>query len=119
MQIGMLHSNICLSVPSRVMNVSVIMSVADGSLTMNVSWTTPQSDLPVTEYKVDYEDVLEVMTVTLSGSPPANSTILTGLDGGVEYIVRVRAVSEIGAGAWSEELVVSPTDSECIWSVCC
>ena len=112
----MLHSIICLSVPSRVMNVSVTTSVEDNNLTLNVFWTTPQSDLPVTEYEVN---VLEVMNVNVSGSPPANSTILTGLDAGVEYIVRVRAVSEIGAGEWSEELVVSPTDSECIWSICC
>ena len=112
----MLHSIICLSVPSRVMNVSVTTSVEDNNLTLNVFWTTPQSDLPVTEYEVN---VLEVMNVDVSGSPPANSTILTGLDAGVEYIVRVIAVSEIGAGSWSEELVVSPTDSKCIWTICC
>ena len=116
MHIGMLHSNICLSVPSRVMNVSVIMSVEDSNLTLTVSWTTPQSDLPITEYEVN---VLEVMSVNVSGSPPANSNILTGLDAGVDYIIRVRAVSVIGAGEWSEELMVSSTDSECIWSICC
>ena len=99
--------------------MSVLTSVEDSNLTVNVSWTTPQSDLPISEYKVAYESVTALMTVTLSGSPPANSTILTGLDAGVVYIVRVRAVSEIGAGEWSEELVVSPTDSECIWSICC
>ena len=118
--IGMLHSNVCVSVPSRVMNVSVTTSVEDGNVTMNVSWTTPQSDLPISEYEVAYESVTALMTVTLSGSPPASSTLLTRLDAGVEYIVRVRALSEIGAGAWSEELVhvVSPPHSECIWSIC-
>ncbi len=115
----MLYSIICLTVPSKVMNVSVTKSVEDGNLTLNVSWTTPQSELPITEYKVEYEDASEVMNGVLSGSPPANSTLLTGLDAGVEYIVRVRALSEIGAGAWSEELVVSPTDSECLWSMQC
>ena len=116
--IGMLHSNVCVSVPSRVMNVSVTTSVEDGNVTMNVSWTTPQSDLPISEYEVAYKSVTALMTVTLSVSPPASSTILTRLDAGVEYIVRVRALSEIGAGAWSEELVVSPPHSECIWSIC-
>ena len=28
--------------------------------------------------------------------------ILTGLDAGVEYIIRVRASCEIGAGAWKD-----------------
>ena len=115
----MLHSNICLTVPSRVMNVSVTMLVKDGNLTLTVSWTTPQSELPITEYEVGYKDISEMMIVNVSGSPPANYTILTGLDAGVEYIVRVRALSEIGAGEWSDEQMVSPTDSEYLRSICC
>jgi len=115
MHIGMIHSIICLTVPSRVTNVSVTMSLEDGNLNLTVSWTTPQSELPITEYEVEYEDVSEVMNITLSGSPPANATILSELDAGVEYIViKVRALSEIGAGAWSEEQMVTPADSECI-----
>ena len=79
---GMLHSNIPLTGP-KVTNVSVTESVEDGNLTLNVSWTTPKSELPITEYEV-------------------------------EYIVRVRALSEIGAGAWSEEHRVRIDDSECL-----
>ena len=116
---GMLHSNICLKVPSRVINVSVTTSVEDGNLTLNVFWTTPQSDLPITTYEVEIKSVAEVMSVTLSGSLSANSTILTGLGAGVEYIVRVRALSEIGAGKWSEEQRVRTDDSECLGSICC
>ncbi len=101
----MLYSIICLTVPSGVMNVSVTTSVVDGNLTLNVSWTTPQSELPITEYEVEYrtsDTESWINSTRLSVSPPANSTILTGLDAGVGYIVRVRASSEIGAGTWKE-----------------
>ena len=89
----------------KVTNVSVTESVEDGKVTLTVSWTTPQSELPITEYEVEYrtsDTKSWINSTRLSVSPPANSTILTGLDAGVEYIVRVRALSEIGAGAWKE-----------------
>ena len=112
----MLHSNIPLTGP-KVTNVSVTESVEDGNLTLNVSWTTPKSELPITEYEVEYRtsDTESWINLTrLSVSPPANSTLLTGLNAGVEYIIRVRALSEIGAGAWSEEQRVRTDDSECL-----
>ncbi len=96
--------------------MSVTESVEDGKVTLTVSWTTPQSELPITEYEVEYRtsDAQSWINSTrLSVSPPAKSTILTGLDVGVEYIVRVRASSEIGAGAWSEEQRVRADDSKC------
>ena len=106
---GVLYSNICLTEP-KVTNVSVTKSLI-------VSWTTPQSELPISEYEVEYrtsDTESWINSTRLSVSPPASSTILTGLDAGVEYIIRVRAVSEIGAGAWSEEHRVRTDDSECL-----
>ena len=116
---GMLHSNIPLTGPLKVTGLSVTESVEGGNL--NVSWSTPQSELPITEYEVEYrtsDTKSWINSTRLSVSPPANSTFLTGLNAGVGYIVRVRAVSVIGAGAWSEELM-RPDDSECLWSVQC
>ena len=113
---GMLHSNIPHTEP-KVTNVSVTKSLEDGNETLTVSWTTPQSELPITEYEVEYRtsDMESWINSTrLSVSPPAKSTTLTGMDAGVEYIVRVRAVSVIGAGAWSEEQRVRTNDSECL-----
>ena len=115
----MLYSNIFLTEPKDVdTNVSVTRSVEDGKVTLNVSWTTPQSELPITEYEVEYrtnDTESWINSTRLSVSPPANSTLLTGLDAGVEYVVRVRAVSENGAGAWSEEqTIAAPSDSECL-----
>ena len=40
------------------------------------------------------------------------STILTGLDAGTEYNIRVRAVSAAGAGEWSVEQTNTTLDSE-------
>ena len=112
----MLYSNIFLTEP-KVTNVFVITSVKDGNVTLTVSWGTLQSELPITEYEVEYrtsDTKSWINSTRLSVSPPANSTVLTGLDAGVEYIVRVRASSEIGAGAWSDEqTTVTAADSEC------
>ena len=110
----MFHSNISLTGPSSVTDVLVTKSVEDGNFTLTVSWTTPQSDLPITDYEVDYRTSDTESWSTHSVSPPSNSILLTRLDAGVEYIIRVRALSEIGAGAWSDEQRVRTDDSECL-----
>ena len=113
---GMLYSNILLTEP-KVTNVSVTTSVENGNATLNVFWTISQSELSISEYEVEYRtsDAKSWINSTrLSISPPTNTTVLTRLDAGVEYIIRVRALSEIGAGSWSEEqTTVTPADSEC------
>ena len=110
------HSYIPLTGP-KVTGVSVTKSVENGNLTLTVSWTTPHSELPITDYDVEYKTSYTeswINSTRLSVSPPAKSTFLTGPDAGVEYIIRVRASSEIGAGAWSEEHKVRTDDSECL-----
>ncbi len=97
--------------------MSVTESVEDGNFSLTVSWTTPEKGVPISAYEVEYRTINTrswINSTRLSVSPPANSTTLTGLDAGVEYIVRVRALSEIGAGAWSEEHRVRIDDSECL-----
>ena len=87
-----------------------------------LTWTVPQSDVNITQYKVEYRrngTTSWGSQVTISGSPPATSTILTGLDAGTEYNVRVRAVSAVGAGVWSVEETESTFDSEFICIICC
>ena len=113
---GMLHSNISLTAPLKVTGLSVTESGAGGNL--NVSWSTPQSELPITGYEVEYRRSDADQRRSHPVSPPSTSTLLTGLNAGDGYIVRVRAVSVIGAGAWSEE-IMRPDDSECLWSMQC
>ena len=106
-----------VTAPSRVTGVSLAKTVENGTLTLMVNWTTPQSDVNISQYQVQYRrsgTTSWSSATPLSGSPPATSTVLTGLDAGTEYNVRVRAVSAAGAGEWS---VVS--DSEFLCIVCC
>ena len=80
-----------------------------------MTWTTPQSDVAISQYRVQYRrngTTSWSSEATISGSPPATSAVLTGLDAGTEYNVRVRAVSAAGAGEWSEEQTERTFDSE-------
>ena len=77
-------------------------------ITVNMSWTPPQSDLPITEYEVEYRTSgMEswINATHLSVMPPANYTTLTGLDIVTEYRIRVRALSEAGTGEWNVMLL--------------
>ena len=87
-----------------------------------VTWTTPQSDVAISQYQVQHRrngTTSWGSPITISGSPPVTSTILTGLDAGTEYNVRVRAVSAVGDGEWSVEQIERTFDSEFICIICC
>ena len=120
---GKCHSNISLTVPSRVSGVYVIKTVESGTSALIVNWTTPQSDVNISQYQVQYRrsgTTFWSSQVTISGSPPAtSSTVLTGLDAGTEYNVIVRAVSELGAGEWSVEQTERTFDSEPLCIIYC
>ena len=99
------------------------MESGTSAAALRVTWTTPQSDQNISQYQVQYRisgTTSWSSATPLSGSPPATSTILTGLDAGTEYNIRVRAVSELGAGEWSVEQTERTFDSEflCIVSCC-
>ena len=93
-----------LTAPSRVSGVFVTRTMESGTSSLNVSWTPPQSEVAITEYQVQYKisgTTSWNSATPFSVSPPATSTILTGLDAGTEYNVRVKAVSAVGDGMWS------------------
>ena len=97
---------IFLAAPSRISGVTLTKTVESQAPALRVTWTTPQSDLTISQYQVEYRRSGTTPwdnATAISISPPATSTILTGLDAGTEYTVRVRAVSEIGNGTWSVE----------------
>ena len=95
-----------LAAPSRVSGVTLTKTVESQAPALRVAWTPPQSDLTISQYQVEYRRS-GIMSwdnaTTLSGSSLVTSTILTGLDAGTEYTVRVRAVSAAGHGNWSVE----------------
>ena len=113
----MFHSNVKpLTAPSRVSGVSLTKALESGAALM-VSWTTPQSDVAISEYQVQYKrsgTTFWSSATPLSGSPPVTSTILIGLNVGTEFNVRVKAVSAVGAGMWSVEQTERTFDSTCL-----
>ena len=90
-----------LAAPSRVSGVTLIQTVESQAPALRVTWTPPQSDLTISLYQVEYRSG----TTSWDNASTAitTSTILTGLDAGTEYTVRVRAVSTAGVGEWSVE----------------
>ena len=112
---GKCHSNISLTAPSRVSGISVTRTVESGTSVLRVTWTTPQSDVAISQYQVQYRRSGTTSwsnAAVLSVSLPATSTVLTGLDAGTEYNIRVRAVSAAGAGEWSVEQTERTFNSE-------
>ena len=70
---------------------------------LRVKWTTPQSDFTILRCKVQYkiQSSRAWSDTEMLVSPPATSTILTRLEAGTRYSVRVKAMSNIGEGIWS------------------
>ena len=95
--------------------LSLSKAVRSGLPALRVTWTTSQSDLTISRYKVQYRKSRAAVwssEFTISGSPPVTSTTLTGLDAATEYSVRVRAVSAAGTGMWSVVQTVRTHGSE-------
>ena len=82
--------------------VTVSKAVRSGRPGLRVTWTTPQSDVSISQYQVQYR---RSGTTSWSSATPVSgsttSTYLEELVAGTEYQVRVRAVSAIGNGMWS------------------
>ena len=112
----------CLQAPSQVTGVFLSKAVRQGRAILRVTWTTPQSNVTISQYLVQYRrngTTFWSIQVYISGSPPATSAILTRLDAGTEYNVRVRAVSAAGAGEWSVEQTERTFESELLCIIYC
>ena len=100
-----LHCNL-LAAPSRVSGVTLTKTVESQAPALRVTWTPPQSDLTISQYQVEYRRSGTTSwdnATALSVSFLVTSTLLTRLDAGTEYTVRVRAVSAVEHGNWSVE----------------
>ena len=83
--------------------VAVSKAIRSGKPALRVTWTTPQSDVPISEYQVQYKKRSTDWRAANPVSPGSTtSTLLEALDDGTVYEVRIRAVSAIGNGTWSE-----------------
>ena len=106
-----------MQIPCQVIGVSLSKAMTMEKAILIVTWTTPQSNVTISQYHVQYrkkETTSWGSQITISGSPPATSAILKRLSAGTEYSVRVRAVSAAGAGMWSVEQMERTFGRECV-----
>ena len=89
------------TVPSQVTGVAVFKAIHSGKPALRVTWTTPQSDVTVSQYQVEYRNGTNWRAANPVSPGSATSTLLEALDAGTVYEVRIRAVSAIGNGTWS------------------
>ena len=97
-----------MQVPSKVTGLVLSKAVSSGAPALRVIWSTPQSDVPISQYHMQYRmnGTTTWGSNNVSGSPPPTSAVLPGLNAGTEYNVRVRAVSAVGVGylsTWQTE----------------
>ena len=90
-------------VPSQVTAIAVSKAVSFGKPALRVTWTTPQSDVAISQYQLQYRRIRTTLWIAVNLAPSGSnmSTVLEALDTGTTYQVRIRAVSAIGNGTWS------------------
>ena len=82
--------------------VAVSKAIRSGKPALSVTWTTPQSNVTISQYQVEYRrSRTNWRTANLVSPGSTTSTLLEALDAGTVYKVRIRAVSAIGNGTWS------------------
>ncbi|HEY7120917.1 MAG TPA: DUF4082 domain-containing protein [Solirubrobacterales bacterium] len=87
--------------PGPVGNVTAAVA---GQASANVSWSAPSSGGPVTSYKITpYIGATPQTPKTITGSPPATSTKVTGLTTGSTYTFTVQALNASGSGPVSAQ----------------
>ena len=104
---------IILLVPAQVTGVSLSKEVRSGAPALRVTWDTPQSDVAISRYEVQYRSGTQWKNApVITVSPPATTTDLENLQAGTSYSVRVRAVSPIGDGDWSGDTMMTTYNGE-------
>ena len=95
--------------------VDVSKATSSGKPALRVTWTTPQSDVTISQYQVEYRrSGTNWRAANLVSPGSTTSTLLEALDAGTVYKVRLRAVSAIGNGTWSRvELETTYTSELC------
>ena len=89
--------------------------MASGRAILSITWSAPASDIPIQNYEVQYRVNGTASWVTLSPNPTTTSANLLNLQLGTVYQVRVRAVSDLGNGAWSNSVLGTTFDGKDIY----
>ena len=104
--------NLFYVVPDQVTAVTLTRTVTTNQPSLNVSWTALQSDRTIQYYQVDYRVSGSTTWSRVSPNPTTTSTTLENLQLGTTYEVRVRAVSDVGSGTWSDTISETTYNSE-------
>ena len=91
---------IFLSVPSRTQISSVTKAVSSGSAALEISWTAPSSDVPISGYQISYRVMSGRWSRDLALPASTLSYLIASLQPNMQYKVRVRALSPIGTGRY-------------------
>ena len=92
---------VLLTVPSRVNSLTLTKTARSGRPAIRVTWNAPSSDRPITKYRVQHRN--RSCCIGWTGKDGKATTITLGsLSAGTSYQVRVRAISVIGDGSYSE-----------------
>ena len=82
--------------------VEVSKAIRSEKPALRVTWTIPQSDVTISQYRVEYRSGMQWRAASPVSPGSTTSTLLEALDAGTVYEIRVRAVSARGTGPWSE-----------------
>ena len=86
--------------PSKVGSPTLTKAARSGRPALTVTWTAPQSDRSITKYQVQYRR--SGATIWSTKDVTSRFTTLENLSAGTSYQVQVRAVSDVGAGPYSD-----------------
>ena len=91
--------DVLCSVPSQVGPPVLTKAVSSGRPALGVTWTAPSSERIITKYQVRY-----AIKNTFWSTKDVTSTSITleRLSAGAIYDIQVRAVSDVGAGQYSQ-----------------
>ena len=99
-------------------NVILVKSATNGQPSLDVSWNEPSSDRAILYYQVEYREIGMDDWTMQSPNTTATYTTLTGLKPATTYEVRVRAVSDVGNGAWSDTVSKTTCDGQFNLNTC-
>ena len=82
--------------------VSAVPDVSSGRPIIQITWSPPQSNKPIEKYYLQYRKATASNWTAVVLGPSETSTVLSGLDRGTVYHVKVRAISIVGSGPFSD-----------------
>ena len=92
----------------------VTRTVISNKPSLQVTWNAPSSDRPITSYKIQYRSGTSGSWMERISNGNTRMVTLENLQLGTLYQVRVRAVSDLGDGAWSNVVNMTTLNSKYI-----